>query len=260
MASDIDTGQHCDPLPYHSAIRDYLKREEASIWQWYASHRVREEQAEALRLDLLKSTYRVSRETQKTLYAIADDVKQRLGLGETPLTIYQAQNPEGLNASLVYLPGEAHIVLHGPIATKLAESELRALLAHELGHLLLYSGGESELLIAEQVLAAMTHDRDADTQHFASARLFGLYTEVFCDRVSLQVTAETLDVVSMLIKVATGLEEVDPKDYLTQAQEILKNGPMKTEGVSPGSVYPGSRSTAVARAGPRSERADRRTD
>jgi len=78
----------------------------------------------------------------------------------------------------------------------------------------------------------MTHDRDADTPHFATARLFGLYTEVFCDRVALSVTGQPLDVVSMLIKLATGLDEVDPKNYLEQADEILKRGPLKTAGVS----------------------------
>ena len=28
------------PLPYHDAIRAYLKQQEADIWQWYSSHQV----------------------------------------------------------------------------------------------------------------------------------------------------------------------------------------------------------------------------
>ena len=224
------------PLPYHAAIRDYLKKEESQIWEWYASNRVREEQAESIRFDLLKSTYRIDREAQPEIYELADNVASQLDL-EVPVTIYQAQNPEGLNASLAFTPGEAHIILHGPIATKLSKDELRALLAHELGHMLLYSAWDGEFLIAEQVLAAMTHDRDADTSHFTSAKLFSLYTEVFCDRIALNVAGSPLQVVSMLVKVCTGLDEVDPNSYLKQAKEILSKGPTKTEGLSHPEAY-----------------------
>ena len=52
------------PLPYHEAMRDYLKEEETDVWHWYASNKVRDEQAEAVRFELLKSTYRVEREAQ----------------------------------------------------------------------------------------------------------------------------------------------------------------------------------------------------
>ena len=50
-----------DPLPYHIQIRDFLKREEGEIWNWYASNRVRVEDADAVRFELLKSTYRIDR-------------------------------------------------------------------------------------------------------------------------------------------------------------------------------------------------------
>ncbi len=224
------------PLPYHSAIRDYLKSEEPQIWEWYASNRVQEEQAEALRFDLLKSTYRIDREAQPDIYDVTDQVAKQLSL-QVPVTIYQSQNPEGMNASLAFTPGEAHIILHGPIISKLSADELRALLAHELGHMLLYTAWDGELLIAEQVLAAMTHDRDADTPHFTSARLFGLYTEVFCDRIALDIVGSPFDVISMFVKVSTGLDEVDPKSYLKQADEILVKGPIKTEGISHPEAY-----------------------
>ncbi len=74
---------------------------------------------------------------QAELYAQAEEVVRKLGL-DIPVTIYQAQNPQGLNASLAYVPNEAHIVLHGPVCSKLTEAEFRALLAHELSHFLLW--------------------------------------------------------------------------------------------------------------------------
>ena len=216
-----------NPLPYHEAIRAFLKTEEADIWQWFASHQVQEENAEAVRFDLLKSTYRMDREDHADLYAAADEVAQRISL-DVPITIYQAQNPEGLNASLAYEPSEAHLVLHGPIASKLNEAELRAMLAHELSHLRLWREWNGEYLIVDQILSALTLDRQAETAHFATARLFRLYNEIFCDRGALAVTGDPLVVVSMLVKISTELEEVNAASYIRQAEEIFSQETAKT--------------------------------
>jgi Zn-dependent protease with chaperone function len=219
------------PLPYHEALRAYLQEEEPEVWRWYASNKVRDEQAAAVRFDLLKSTYRVEREAQAELYAAAEDVAHRLGL-DLPITIYQAQNPQGLNASLAYLPGEAHIVLHGPVSSKLSDAELRAILAHELSHYLLWQSWGGEYMVAEQILAALTHDPLADTPHFATARVISLYNEVFCDRGSMLVVGNPLVVISMLLKVETQLDDVDPESYLRQAEEVFGQAGTKAEGLS----------------------------
>jgi Zn-dependent protease with chaperone function len=218
-------------MPYHEAILAYLQAEEAEVWNWYASHRVQAEQAEAVRFDLLKSTYRVDRAAQPAVYAAVEDTAQSLGL-DVPITVYQAQNPQGLNASLAYVPDEAHIVLHGPVATKLADAEFRALLAHELSHFLMWRRWDGQYLVAEQILAAMTHDALADTPHFAAARLFALYNEVFCDRGSLLVVGDPLVVISALLKVQTQLDEVSAESFLHQAEEVFSRGGAKTDGLS----------------------------
>lgn len=72
---------------------------------------------------------------------------------------------------------------------------------------------------------------------FASARLFALYTEVYCDRISLSVVESPLVVISMLVKIATDLDEVNPESYLKQAAEILGKGPIKTAGLSHPEAY-----------------------
>jgi len=219
------------PLPYHEAMCAYLKKEEPDIWHWYASNKVRDEQAEAIRFELLKSTYRVEREAQLETYVRAEDIARTLGL-DVPVTIYQAQNPQGLNASLAYVPNEAHIVLHGHVSSKLTDAEFRALLAHELSHFLLWRSWDGQYMVTEQILAALTHDPLADTPHFASARLFALYNEVFCDRGSLLVAGDPLVVISMLLKVETQLDEVSPDSYLRQAEEVFGYAGAKTEGLS----------------------------
>lgn len=229
MASQFEPnrGEFLEPLAYQRAIRDYLKSDEPEVWQWFASNRVRDKQAEAVRFELLKSTYRVDPAESPDLYQAAGEVARQLSL-DVPITIYQAQNPEGLNASLAFVPGQAHIVLHGSIVEKLSAPQLQALLAHELAHLFLWQDDDGEFLIADQILAALTHDERAEPVHFNSARLFRLYNEIYCDRAALHVTGDLSPVVSMLVKIETGLVEVSADSYLRQAEEIFSKGPAST--------------------------------
>lgn len=232
----IDSTEGLKPLPYHRAMRDYLEREEAGLWRWFSSNRVRAEAADAVRLDLLKTTYRVDRETQPALYALADQVVEKLAF-DVPVTIYQSQAGSDLNASLAYIPGEAHLVLSGPVATTLAAPELEAVFGHELSHLLLWEGWNGDYMVADQLLGAMSMDAHADTAHIESVRLFRLYTEVFCDRGALLVAGETTPVVSALVKMHTGISEVNAESYLRQAEEIFNRGPVKAQELTHPEVF-----------------------
>jgi hypothetical protein len=218
-------------LPYQTRICDFLKRHDRDVWYWFAAGRKRATDAEELKFDLLKSTYRVDRDSQPDLYRMAEEVAQLLGLS-FPITIYQAQDPAGLNASLAYSPGEIHIVLHGPIAKKLSPIELRGIIGHELTHFLLWQGWDGDLLTAWEMLSALCNDSRAHPAHFASQRLLRLYIEIFCDRGSLFVTQDMLAVVSALVKTQTGVEEINPESYLRQADEILSRGSPKSEALT----------------------------
>ena len=72
-------------------VGDYLKTEEPELWDWHSSNRARAEHADHVRLDLLKSTYRIERETQPELYDTAETLARRFGVA-APLTIYQVQS------------------------------------------------------------------------------------------------------------------------------------------------------------------------
>lgn len=220
-----------DALPYHFALRDFLKREELQVWDWFATQKLSPKYADDVRFDLLKSAYRIEQQDQPALYGLAQRIAGDLGLS-APITIYQAQHPEGLNASLAFVPGEVHLVLHGPILAHLNPLEAQGLLAHELAHFLLWHGWQGEMLVAADVLHALASDQQAHPAHFASLRLFRLYTEVFCDRAALTVTGDLQAVVSMLAKVETGVQDVNPESYLRQADEILNRKAEATEGVT----------------------------
>ncbi len=214
------------PLPYHLRIVDYLKKEEPDLWKWFSSNKVREEHCDAVRLDLLKSTYRLEEAMKPHLYALAREVLDKLDLA-IPITFYQANNAAGLNAAIAYLPYEAHIILVGSILTALSEPELKAMLGHELAHFALFDGWNGEILIASEILEALNNDSAAQPCHRETARLFRLYSEILADRGAYAATLDPLVTITKLVKLETGLTEVSAESYLRQADEILSKGPVK---------------------------------
>jgi hypothetical protein len=219
-----------EPLPYHVDVARYLQTHEAELWAWFSAEKLRAEQSESVRLELLKSTYRLERDAHPALHVGAGEVAAKLGL-DAPLTLYQAQGGIGLNASLAYVPGEAHLILHGPVVDRLAPLELRSVLGHEVTHFLLLDRWR-EYLVASQILAAMTNDEAAEAAHVATARRFGLYTEVYCDRGAYLASGDLASAVAALVKIETGIAEASADSYLRQADEIFEKGQSYTEGVT----------------------------
>jgi hypothetical protein len=206
----------------------YLKREEPELWKWFSSNKVRQEHGDAVRLDLLKSSYRIEEAGQPQLYAQAKEVMARLAL-DVPLTFYQGGGDVELNAALAYLPGEAHIILMGKILDALSEAEMRAMVGHELAHFSLFEGSNGEFVAASEILEALNNDGQAQSCHRESARLFRLYSEIVADRGAFLAARNSLVVISKLLKLETRLAKVNPENYLRQAEEILGKGPVKAD-------------------------------
>lgn len=231
-AMPIETAQpQLEPLPYHLAVRDYLKANERETWQWFASAQAQADYTENLRLDLLKSTYRLDAESHPDLYKCVDEAKAKLGL-DIPVTIYQAQSSPHTNAALYYIPGEGHIVFCGPALSLFNSEELKSVLGHELAHCFLWGRDDGEFLIADRLLTGVANDPRAARSHEQTARWFGLYTEIFADRGSLLVTGDINPVVASLVKLGTGLSQVSAQSYLKQADEIFSGRSISTEGLS----------------------------
>ena len=218
-------------LPFERDLQAYLKAEEAELWEWFSSTAFLEERARDVRLELLKAAYRCEREDHAALYVLADEVREAMG-GSPSVTLYQAQGAPALNLFLSYLPGEAHVVLEGPVAGTLTGDELRAALAHELAHHRLWEQEGGELLVASQVLGSVAADARAEPSHLETARLLRLYTEVHADRAALAVCGRLAAAVGALIKVETGLADASAESYLRQADEIFGQGEQTTEGVT----------------------------
>jgi hypothetical protein len=109
-----ETENILEPLPYHVELRDYLKSLERELWNWFASARAQADYTESLRMELLKSTYRLDAESHPELYEGVAAAKSRLQL-DIPVTVYQAQNSPQPNAALYFISGEGHVVFSGPL-------------------------------------------------------------------------------------------------------------------------------------------------
>jgi hypothetical protein len=219
-------------LPYHDALAGYFKTEEPESWAWFDSAQAQADYAESLRLELLKQTYRLDPGKHPELFAALADAKAKLGL-DIPVTLYQSQRNQDLNAALCFLPGEAHIVFQGAVLQLLDPAELRGVLGHELAHYLLWTEPDGRFHVTDRLSHAMAADPRSEQSHAESARLMRLYTEIYADRGALQVTDDPAPVVSGLVKVHTGLAQVDAASYVRQAEEVFaRSKKIRTDEVS----------------------------
>jgi hypothetical protein len=240
--------QGLEPLPYHRKLRDYFKNRERELWDWFASGKAQENYTETLRLDLLKTTYRLDAENHPELHHHTQEARTALGL-DIPATLYQGQESAHLNAVLYFIQGEGHVVFTGPALTLLNAQELKTVIGHELAHYLLWNREEGEFLIADRMIAVMANDARAKQSHFNSARHYRLYTEIFADRGSLRVSGDLNAAVSSLVKMQTGLSQVSGASYLKQADEIFKAAKVTTEGLSHPEAFIRARALALWHAG-----------
>lgn len=236
MADDRPPGLlRLSPLPYHDAVVRCLQSDEPDVWQWACSAKARDEHAVAVRADLLKETYRLDAAGHPELHARCATAAGRLNL-HVPVTLYQA-GEGAMNASLYFVPGEAHVVFTGPVLERLKGTELEALLGHELSHHVLWEMNGGAYHAADRILLTAMNDPRASASHAQTARLYRLYTEAFADRGGAVACGGLEPAVTTLVKMQTGLTEVSASSYLKQADEICAPGNLQSAGHSHPEVF-----------------------
>ena len=219
-----------NPLPYQREVVAYLKSMEPDVWAWASSLSVQEQHSDDVRAQLLRDTYRLTSADHPQVYALCEQALQRLDIN-APITLYQA-NGTAMNATLYYLPGEVHVVLQGPVLERLQSIELLALLGHELAHYRLWSEHGGDYLAADRVLNHSAAAQSSSPSFAESARLYGLHTELYADRGAALVAQSAAAAISMLVKVHTGIAEVNPEAYLQQALELDAKAGQLSQGTS----------------------------
>lgn len=211
-------GRTLEPLPYHRSVVDYLKQHEPEVWAWAGSQQAQQAHLAQVRTHLLRDTYRLEAEAHPDVHARLALAMQRLGI-QAGATLYQAGG-QAMNAALVHVPGEVHIVLEGPVLERLSEDEWLALFGHELAHYLLWSCEGGAFFFADRILQDALGSPQASDSHRQTAQCYGLHTELFADR-GAALAADALEpAVSTLVKVHTGIGNPDPAAYLRQAIEL----------------------------------------
>jgi len=104
----------------------------------------------------------------------------------------------------------------------LNDDELLVLFAHELSHILLFNLENGDFEITNRIINTIASDNTSELFYYETARLYQLYTELFCDLGALKVSGSLETTISTLIKLNTGLEKVSAESYLKQADEILE--------------------------------------
>jgi hypothetical protein len=218
-------------LPYHRTTTQYFQQQ-STVWQYFANHKHKAEQLRDFKTDLLKNSYKFDETSDAELYSKVSLAKEKLGL-QLPVTLYQAQNIEEINASIVYLDNEAHIVFSGKMIQSLSAEELLAIIGHELSHVQLYTQLDGQVEVADRIITAIGNHQGSTAAHYETARLFKLYTEIFCDRGAYVVTGSYVPIICSLVKIATGLQTVNADSYIRQAEEIFStDSNTRTSGIS----------------------------
>lgn len=225
------------PLPQHQALVNWLRTNEREVWDWHADAERQLQNAEEVRLSLLRDTYRMDEQGHPELFAEIATAKEALDLGALEVHAYQAQGQTLPNASICYLPGEAHLIFSGPILTLLTAAELRAVIGHELAHHLLWQMEGGAFFLADRILHQSAEHPRAESSHGQSARLWSLATELFADRGSYQATGCLETAVASLVKTCTGLSQVSGKSYIAQAAEIFSKSKPKTDQLTHPETY-----------------------
>lgn len=218
------------PLPYHQQVVDYLKRHEPAVWTWASSLVVQQEHAQDMRAQLLRDTYRLTAQSHPQAHQACVTALKRLDL-EAPVTLYQAADG-AMNASLYFLPGEVHVVLYGPILERLDAKEFLALLGHELAHYRLWTAQDGDFLTADRILNHCLADPSLAPSLEQTARLYSLHTELYADRGAALVVSDPAPAITSLVKVHTGISQVDAAGYLQQARELDSKDAPLSAGVS----------------------------
>jgi hypothetical protein len=232
------------PLPVQRRLVDHLKTHAPALWAWHAAQPP-QRNAEAVRLELLKTSVRLLPEAEPKLFDAARAAMRALGR-ELPLTLYQSAVESGRNAALWFLPEEVHIVLSGALEDELAEAELVALFAHELAHHALFYSEDGAFRVAHQILASALEEEGAPPSARQSARRYLRAMEVYADRAALAAAGSLDAVVGCLVKTATGLKRVDAAAFVRQAEEVLEKDPgLRSKGLTHPEAFLRARAAAA---------------
>ena len=210
-----------DVPPYLVETAELLKAKQADLWAWFSSTEFKVAQAEAVSLDLLKSAEPVSADLAPRLHDATIAAAESLDLDWQPKIFKTKQSAKQINLAISVDPEQPALIVQGDLEERLEDNELLACLAHELCHLILWRKQNGDLLVASNLLNAMTGQGDVDPLK-QTASFFNQFTEIFCDRGALSVCGRIHPVISSLVKIQTEQQSVDASEFLKRTKKEWK--------------------------------------
>jgi hypothetical protein len=204
------------PPAYLEAIAARLLADEPGAWTAMAGAVAPDD--DGLRTGLLRSSYRLDPDGHPRVHAAAGRAAKALGV-RRPVAAHQVEGGGEANAALVTLGGELVVLFSGPLLELLTDDELTAVFGHELAHHVLDVTGDGGLGVAARLLTALAADPESPPAFAETRRRWALATELYADRGALVACGDLHVAVSALVKIVTGLREVDPAAYLRQGEQ-----------------------------------------
>ncbi len=217
-------------FPFHEKLKSHF-RDRKKTWEWFSNQNIEEEAHQKTRTEILKNTLRLEKTDHEELYELTSEICKELQI-DAEVTLYQKNNSIHLNTSIFIIKNEAHIVFSGNVLSLLNAEEKKALLGHELGHYLFSSMDDASFKTTSDILSTLAADQRSDDVYIETNRKFDLYLELFCDMCALKVTSDHKAVASTLLKLETGLANVNPESYLKQALQIIEEDNNASEGIT----------------------------
>ncbi len=216
-------GQGFEVPAYHRALRTHFETTEPALWRWFQdANQVPDEAVGAAELEILKSSYRLDGDRHAALAGIAHVIAGTLGI-EREVVLYQVLHGDERNARVVPLGDRIHIVFSGALLDLLTLEEQEVVLAHELAHAHLFERDDGAYGVLDHMVHRMDVEAATSDAIGETARRLRLHTEVYADGVALAITENERAVIATIVKVHTGLRQVDPDAYLRQAREIVES-------------------------------------
>jgi hypothetical protein len=152
------------------------------------------------------------------VHAAAGRAAKALGV-DRPVVAYQEEGGGAANAALLTVPAGLAVLFSGPVLDLLDDDELTAVFGHELAHHVLSEIAGGRFDVASRLLTALAADAGSPPAYAETARRWALATELYADRGALVASGDLHVAVSALVKLATGLREVDAAAYLRQGEQ-----------------------------------------
>ncbi len=193
------------PLPYHTAVVDYLRLHEADVWRW-ANARMSRRTAARVAARAAPARYLPDRAARRTPTCTRNwrCAMARLGIA-APATCTSRPGQE-MNAALLFVPGEVHIVVAGPAAGTHGAGR-NCWPCSATSWRTTCSGRRTRACCWRPSASCTTPWRAArrPASQRETWRRYALHTELFADRGGAIAAGDLAPAVAALVKVQTGI-------------------------------------------------------